>query len=225
MTRTKEGLAISLHVSFQYQIMKDKLADLYNLTNVNYFRTYVTISRDTILKIAGNYNANSYWEKRHEIGEEIMLELDKSLNQAFAKVESVQVLKIELPTSYEDSIVMTQVEVQNTNMKKFEQEAELIRQGISVIESEAQKKIQIVNAEASAQATILTKAAEAQASNNLITAESSVYKNMETKLALTSADLVDLVSLNAINSKKDSNLLIGMQNSIINFGNRPVAGN
>ena len=57
-----------------------------------------------------------------------------------------RVLKIELPKSYEDSIVMTQVEIQKANMRKFEQIAELIRQNTSVIVSEAEQKIKVVNA-------------------------------------------------------------------------------
>jgi len=57
-----------------------------------------------------------------------------------------------LPKSYEDSIVLTQVEVQKTNMRKFEQMAELIRQNISVIVSQAEQQIKITNSKANAEA-------------------------------------------------------------------------
>lgn len=126
--------------------IKSKIKDLYQLTNVDFFNTYARISRDTILKIAGLYNANAYWEKRKLIGDHILSELDMELQKAYARCIYVQVLKIELPVSYEASIVNTQVEVQMTNMKQFEQEAELTRQGIDVIKSEAQQKIKITNA-------------------------------------------------------------------------------
>lgn len=66
--------------------------------------------------------------------------------------ENLQVLKVDLPKSYEDSIVSTQVEVQKTNMRKFEQEAELIRQNISVIISQAEQLIKITNSSATAEA-------------------------------------------------------------------------
>jgi hypothetical protein len=61
-------------------------------------------------------------------------------------------LKVDLPKSYEDSIVMTQVEVQKTNMRKFEQQAELIRQNISVIISQADQQIKVISSSASAEA-------------------------------------------------------------------------
>ena len=46
---------------------------------------------------------------------------------------------------------MTQVEVQKTNMRKFEQTAELIRQNISVIISQADQQIKVISASANAE--------------------------------------------------------------------------
>jgi regulator of protease activity HflC (stomatin/prohibitin superfamily) len=151
-TRTAEGLGISLHVAFQFQIIKADIPKLYSLANINYFGTYVRISRDVILKIAGMYNAGDYWVDRQKIGDHMLDALDKELSKAFAKVITLQILKIDLPDSYEDSIVQTQVEVQKTNMRKFEQTAELIRQNISVIRSEAEQQIKITNSTATAEA-------------------------------------------------------------------------
>lgn len=85
--------------------------------------------------------------------------LDKELSTAFARCVSLQLLKIDLPKSYEDSIVATQVEVQKTSMRKFEQEAELIRQNISVVASEADQKIRLTNATAEAESYQLKQSA------------------------------------------------------------------
>lgn len=57
-----------------------------------------------------------------------------------------------MPKPFEESIVQTQVEVQKTSMRKFEQTAELIRQNISVIRSTAQQKIRVTNATGTAEA-------------------------------------------------------------------------
>jgi regulator of protease activity HflC (stomatin/prohibitin superfamily) len=151
-TRTGEGLGISLHVAFQFKIIKEDIPKLYNLANVNYFGTYVRISRDVILKIAGMYNAGDYWVDREKIGDHMLDALDNELMKAFARCVTLQILKIDLPDSYEDSIVQTQVEVQKTNMRKFEQQAELIRQNISVIRSEADQQIKVTNSTGNAEA-------------------------------------------------------------------------
>ncbi len=156
-TRTGEGLGLGLHLSFQYKVNATQIPKLYELANTNYHATYVRISRDTILKIASMYNATNYWTDRQAIGEHMKNELNIELHKAYASVSYLQLLKIELPQSYEDSIVNTQVEVQKTNMKKFEQQATLIRQQIDVIISEADQEIKITNATGTAEAYRITQ--------------------------------------------------------------------
>jgi regulator of protease activity HflC (stomatin/prohibitin superfamily) len=151
-TRTAEGLGLSLYISFQYRINKTEIPSLYNLTNLNHHTTFVRIARDTILKIAGVYNATNYWTNRSGIGDHMRDSLDKVLMTAHARCANLQILRIDLPKSYEDSIVATQVEVQKTNMKKFEQQAELIRQNISVIVSQAEQEIKVINSTGLAEA-------------------------------------------------------------------------
>lgn len=145
-TRTAEGLGLTLYVSFQYEVNKTEIPKLYNMANINYHSTFIRISRDIILKVAGSYNATNYWTDRGLIGEKMKIALDNELKMAFARCRFLQLLRIDLPKSYEDSIVATQVEVQKTNMRKFEQTAELIRQNISVIISHADQQIRITNA-------------------------------------------------------------------------------
>jgi hypothetical protein len=60
-TRTKDGLLIVIHLSFQYQLIKEKLGDLYDLANVEYETTFKRIARDVILQQAGDYKAGDYW--------------------------------------------------------------------------------------------------------------------------------------------------------------------
>jgi len=130
------------------------------LANTNYHGTYLRISRDILLKIAGNYNATSYWTDRQTIADNMKDALNLELIKAYATVQNLQIIKAVLPTPYEDAIVATEVELQKTNMRKFEQKAELIRQNISVIISKAEQKIKITNATGLAEAFKLTQLAK-----------------------------------------------------------------
>jgi hypothetical protein len=47
-TRTKEGLALGLHVAFQYRLIPDKIPLLYAMANLEYEETFVRIARDVI---------------------------------------------------------------------------------------------------------------------------------------------------------------------------------
>jgi len=200
-SRTAEGLAVALSVSFQYKIIKNKIPQLYNLTNINYQGTYVRISRDIILKVAGKYNATSYWTERLKIQEDLKQSLNAALISAFATVEGFQILKIELPKQYEDSIVQTQVEVQKTGMRKFEQTAELIRQNISVVRSKAEQIIRVTNATGTAEAFRIKQYAQATALNNTISTESSIYKNVQGNLTFNQSDLTNYLFLTSLDKK------------------------
>ena len=224
-TRTAEGLALSLHVSFQYKVNREDIGKLYNLANVNYQGTIVRIARDIILKIGGQFNATNYWTDRQKIGDFMREALNAELQKAYTSCPSLQILKIDLPKSYEDSIVATQVEVQKTNMRKFEQTAELIRQNISVIISEADQQIKIINSTGQAEAYKLKQFAMAQASNNTINAEADVYKKLENDVAIKGSELSQYIFLNSLMEQKNAKLLVGLTNSIINLGNQPVNSN
>ena len=104
-------------------------------------------------------------------------------------------------------------------MRKFEQTAELIRQNISVIRSEAEQKIRVTNATGYANAYKIKQFATATANNNTINAESDVYKLSKDKMSFDGNQLNQYVYLNALQDQKNAKLLVGLQNSIINFGN------
>jgi len=110
------------------------------------------IARDTILKVCGYYNATNYWTSRAQIGDKMKEALNIEIKKAHATIVNFQILKVVLPAQYEDSIVQTQVEVQKSNMRKFEQTAELTRQGIGVLDSQAKQLIKVINATAHAEA-------------------------------------------------------------------------
>lgn len=178
------------------------------------------------MKVGGRYNATSYWTERKKIGEFMKTKLNEELLNAYATCEGLQILRIDLPKSYEDSIVMTQVEVQKTNMKKFEQEAELIRQNINVLSSEAQQKIKVTDATAQAEAFRIKQFAMAQSTQNIINAEATVYQTAKSKLALDEKEFTDYSYYTGLMGKDNAKLLVGLQNSIVNFGgsssNTPV---
>jgi hypothetical protein len=215
-------LPLALHVSFQYRLNKKDIPKLYDLANVNYQGTIVRISRDIILKIGGRYNATDYWTARQSIADFMRDSLNKELQKAYSSCVSLQILHIDLPKDYEDSIVKTQVEVQKTNMRKFEQEAELVRQNIFVIISEADQKIRVTNATGFSEAYRIKQYAKAQTFGNTIDTESEVYKNLIENIKLNGTEFSQYVFLNSLNEQKNAKLLVGLQNSIINMGNQPV---
>ena len=56
-TRTKDGLALRLSISFQYRLERADVAKLYSLANVYYEPLFVRNARDVLLKAAADYDA------------------------------------------------------------------------------------------------------------------------------------------------------------------------
>ena len=176
------------------------------------------MSRDVFMKVGGQYNATSYWTERQKIGEYMQEKLNEELQNAYATCEGLQLLRIDLPKSYEDSIVSTQVEVQKSNMKKFEQQATLIRQDIDVLISQAQQEIRVTNATAVAEAYKIRQYAQATALQQTIDTEASVYGDAQKQIGLKGNDFTNYVYYTKLSDQKNAHLLVGLQNSIVNFG-------
>ena len=130
----------------------------------------------------------------------------------------LQLLQIDLPASYEESIVLTQVEVQNKETKQHEQVAAQIREAINVDVSEANRKITVVKAEANASAIGYVQNAQATTINNTITYEKVAYNDVATTLGLNAeTGLLEYIYYLNMMGLKDSTLLIGLKNSIVNI--------
>jgi len=77
-------------------------------------------------------------------------------------------LKIELPQSYEDAIVDTQVVYQEKLTAESIRNATVVRQKIEVDRSNATKEVAIINAEAQSNATYIANQALAQIIKNTV---------------------------------------------------------
>lgn len=107
-------------------------------------------------------------------------------------------------------------------MKGFEQQAQLIRQNISVARSSAFAKIKVINSTAEAEAYLIKQTSESKAINNTIDNQAKVYENIEKNVGLAGDDLNQYLYLNTLKKQKNAKLLVGLSNSIINFGNTPL---
>ena len=90
--RTQEGLSVTLHIAFQYKLMKDKVGDLYNGFTNQYERTFITRARGAIVEESSKYNSAEYWTNRKVIGANMLKLVNEKLQEAFATCESLQIL-------------------------------------------------------------------------------------------------------------------------------------
>ena len=186
------------------------------MNNLDYENTFIRIARDIILQKAGQYEAPAYWLNRAKIAESMKEELDKDLRKAHAQCVHFQLLNIELPDTYENSIVETQVEVQKKKTKQFEQQAEMIRQEISILRSKTTQQTNAINAEAQADSYEIRQKAVAEGIQGVLAAESEAYKDFSSQTGIGGKDISKYLFYNAVAGQKNSKLLVGVKNNIVN---------
>ncbi|CAD8105788.1 unnamed protein product [Paramecium primaurelia] len=215
-TRTAEGLTLSLHVSFQYQLIKNEIALLYAMAGLNYEATFIRMARDTILQAAGRFEAPKYWTNRRNITEVMQKQLEEELKKAHANCVSLQILDIDLPDQYEDSIVQTQIEVQKKTMKQFEQKAQMILNDILVMRAQNDQEIFVIHAQAQADAFSITQAAQAKANKLLLEAESKGYEMIQKNLELSQEEFNQYLYWISILKQKKAKLVFN-PNTVLTF--------
>mmetsp|Transcript_30010 Transcript_30010/g.75706 ORF Transcript_30010/g.75706 Transcript_30010/m.75706 type:complete len:353 (-) Transcript_30010:304-1362(-) len=208
-TRTKEGLGLHLQVSLQYRLKRESLGNLYNEFNQNYEQVFTSSIRDVLIKAASEYEATQLWEERQAFGDKLQKMVSKELERTYAECWGLQLMIIDLPDDYENSIVRTQVQKQSLLMREQEQQSAKIRAETTVIQAEYSRKVKVIMAEGHANYTLLTKKAQAEAQQNKIGVESEVLGHLKSKLNLGVDGLVRYQKYGAMDDLGEASLFYG----------------
>jgi len=222
-TRTKEGLALQLSISFQYTLDPKRLSQLYALTNVAYEGLFVRLARDQLLEAAADFEGPEYWLHRFAVGDEMRSRVDQSLQEACAKLWGLQLLVIDLPDRYEQAITLTQVQQQIIKTRRNEQYAASIRADTEVLKADFDRQIRVVRASANANYTVATKLASAQAAGRKIAAEAEALKYVRAKLHLSPEGAVQFQQLNAFGNLPNATFLANLPEARAMVGTGSVA--
>lgn len=221
-TRTKEGLGLHLSISFQYKLDPDRIPELYTLTNIAYEGLFTRVARDQLLEAASEYEGPQYWLERKAIGDHMRLLVDQQLRESYSSLWGLQLLIIDLPDRYENSITMTQVQQQMVKTRQNQQTAASIRADTEVLRSEFARDVQVVQADAQANYTLATKLAEAEALRRKLSAEAEALGYVRKKLGLSAMGTVEYQKLTAFGALQNATLLANVPGAlpVVNIGGR-----
>eukprot|EP00434_Breviolum_minutum_P006276 symbB.v1.2.005536.t1/scaffold323.1/size229223/13 len=122
-TRTKEGLALNLEVALQYRLKEREVGRLYTEFNVDFQNFFVSTIRESVIKVAADYEAYQLWDRRKEVGNQMQQEVNAVLNKTYAECWGLQLLDIALPKAFDQSIVQTQVQNQAISTEQYAQDS------------------------------------------------------------------------------------------------------
>jgi regulator of protease activity HflC (stomatin/prohibitin superfamily) len=214
-SRTSDGLDVNLQISFQYQIIKDELFELFHSFDVDYEDVFIRIASDSLKDVASDFTAISFLNNRTIIGNNMADILNNSLVPAYANVRFFQLRVVDLPDAFEQAIQEAEVARQNVQTASFHQQEAIIRAQTQILEAQAKANITLLEANASAQAFIIQTEAQAEAVNISLTAERIAYYALAQELGFNSTELLSYLWIMAIMEHDSSYLIIGTETPII----------
>jgi len=208
-SRTKDGLAISLEVSFQYKLQVDNVAELYVEYLNEYEMQYVRVARDALRDAVSLYTAIEFFNNRTVIGDYMEEVLTEELAVYYADVVALQLRRVDLPDTFEAALENVEVARQDYEVALREQEAAVVRAETSIIEAEALAQINIIEASANAESLIIYTSAVAEALNITIVAEADALYALQQTLGLNNTELLTYLWIKAVTEHDSSMLIIG----------------
>jgi len=208
-TRTKEGLALHMHVSLQYALRGPEVGLLYAEFNQNYEEVFLSTIRDTLIKAAADFKATQLWKNRTGLGQEMKILVNRALNTTYANCFGLQVMDIKLPLTFDSSIVDTQVQSQNISTMQFSQQATQIRAETKVLKSDYDRNVTVILAKADANYSLVVKKAKANARSKVLATEAEVLKIVSQRLRLSGSDLVEYQQYSAIQMLENASVYFG----------------
>lgn len=208
-TRTKEGLGLHLQVSLQYRLKKEHLGKLYSEFNMNYAQVFISSLRDVLIKAASEYEAAQLWAERAEVGDTMQKLVDTELRKMYAECWGLQLMVIDLPDLFENSIVHTQVQKQSVRTRRNEQISTQIHAETTVIKAEFDRKVKVLMAQGQANYTLTTKQAAAHAQQRRIDVEANVLAQVQDELKLGPDNLVLYQKYGALDDLDSANVFFG----------------
>jgi len=218
-TRTKEGLGLHLQVSLQYRLNKEHLGKLYSEFNMNYAQVFISSLRDVLIKAASEYEATQLWTERAFVGDVMQQLVNKELQNMYAECWGLQLMVIDLPDLFENSIVHTQVQKQSVRTRQNEQISARIHAETTVIKAEYDRKVKVLMAQGHANFTFTTKQAQAHAQRKRIDTESDILGQVKDELKLDAEGLVLYQKYGALDDLDAASVFFGFDGQVMMQGN------
>ena len=209
--RTQDGLAISLDISFQYQLTKESIIDIYKNHGTDYEGVFWQFARDVIRDVASLYTAIDFFNNRTSIGRAIEESMEAEFFSEFFEilVPAFQLLQIDLPDTFEDALERAEVARREIEIVQLQQQTALIEAETKILEAQAQYNVTLIEAQADADAFLTIINAQAEAVNITLTAERDAYYGLAQALNMTTTELLTYMWIQALTQiGDDGNLII-----------------
>lgn len=205
VSRTLDGLEVSLEISFQYVLQPENLYKLYMKYGESYNQVIQNVAIDILTVETTAYTAYNFFLDRGRIKDDFQQSLDTSLNSTcYANIQFLQLRSVELPNLFEEAIQDSEVKKQDIQKANAELNKVQIELDTLVKSAVITKNATINLSEGEAESILKQNEAEVKTLINSQNTQTEAYSKFKTSLDISNQGLLNFIKTKLIkNYSKD----------------------
>jgi len=212
-SRTKDGLDVNIELSFQYQLKKDQLYDLYTTFGgwPDYHNVFVRLAIDRLTESATLFTSPQFFTERTQIGNEMEKQLLQDFKEKlFSTVFSFQLRTVGLPKAFEDAIQETEVKKQNVRVASAEQNSTRVQLETQLMQAKRRTQVKANRATGVAESVMLANKADIAQFTATQEKAADSYSAVMAQLDDNHQELLDYMEVRALRDHPSEKSLIGL---------------
>lgn len=212
-SRTADGLDVNIELSFQYQLQKEQVYDLYMLLGgwPDYHNLFVRLAIDRLTEAATNYTSPEFFTERTQIGHSMEAQLLQDFKaRLYSTVFSFQLRTVDLPKAFEDAIQDTEVMKQDVRVAEAEQNSTRVSLATQLMQAQRRTKVKANKASGLSQSVMLDNTADINQFTATQEKAADSYAAVMEQLDENQQDLLDYMEVRALRDHPSEKTLIGL---------------
>ncbi|MCY3412686.1 MAG: hypothetical protein INQ03_13695 [Candidatus Heimdallarchaeota archaeon] len=198
VTRTIDGLGITLEISFQWKITKNGLRNLYLEYKDNYPEQVIRVARAELRDISSLFAGVDFFSNRTLIGDTQEQVLADVLSSIDIELGGFQLKEVDLPDDFEEKLKELEKARQDVLIALERQKQAIIEAETKLLVAKKEAEAEIIRANGSAQAFLIETKAQAEAVSILLNATGDALYNFATIMGFNSTEMLAYLWIDAL---------------------------
>lgn len=202
---------VTVEMSFQYSLRRDKLAEIYQNFALSYHTRFVSIASSTLTNgiQQANFTIQTFYTNRTAVTDYMSLILTRAMLTQNAIVNSVQLRRVRLPAATEGQIVTKLVSAQLTQTANNVQKQQDVVANTTVQVGQINQQVQLFSANQTQIAIQITQSAAAQAKQIQLSAAAVAYSTFRRLSGFSPDQLLQFLSFQNMRQLASAEVAIG----------------
>jgi len=212
--RSKDGMVITLEVSFQYQLSTrvEDLVRLYLDFEYGWDGVYAYEFQAAARDVASRYLMFDFFEQRQQIANDMRQAMNERLEFLYASCYSVEMVNMQVINVFADTIENTQIAVQTVQQVQNQLEIAEVQADSNIQQAKLQAAIQLAAANATANGILAQAQTQAESIRLSVAAQISAFQTLRQRLNLTTSEqLLSYMWTSSVQSNQAHNVVVGLK--------------